>query len=170
MRNAARVTIERLAPTRLRIAMRESGPAILIFAGFVVVAVAAAFTLMPEARAEPAPLVGILAVALGWALFAWSSQEEYVVDHTTRSLTVFPVLRKPRELRVPEISSARVARTGYDDDRLVVELVGSNGKVLLRLPRLINTLTTSDQLHLGLLLADHLGIPLQGREEIEMTG
>ena len=62
----AQVTIERPTPARVRIAMREGGGGLVSFVVFVLVLATALYMLMPEARARPAPLLGLLAVASVW--------------------------------------------------------------------------------------------------------
>jgi hypothetical protein len=161
---AAEVTIERLAPGRVRIAVREGLAGIVQFVVFVALIAVALYALMPEARARPAPLLGLVIVALGWAGIARRAREEYVVDESARSVTARRMgLLEPGEDQVnaPEISAVRLARSGVDDDRLVVELLGPHRQVRLRLPRRVTTLTARDQSDIGRLVAEHLGVPLQ---------
>jgi hypothetical protein len=158
----AQVTIDRLTPAQVRIALREGGGGVVSFMVFVVVVATALYALMPQARAQPAPLVGFLAVALGWAGIGWRAREEYNVDQTTRSLTarhVWLVGQREEQVCAHEISAVRLARRG-PDDRFVVELLATNRQVRLRLPRRINTLTARDQSRIGRLVAEHLGVPL----------
>jgi len=160
---SAQVTIDRLTPAQVRIAMREGGGGVVGFVVFVLLVATALYALMPQARAQPAPLVGFLAVALGWASIGWRAREEYIVDQTERSLTarhVWLVGQREEQVRAHEISAVRLARRG-PDDRFVVELLATQGQVRLRLPRRINTLSARDQSRIGRLMAEHLGLPLQ---------
>jgi hypothetical protein len=160
---SAQVTVDRLTPAQVRIAMREGGGGVVSFIIFVVVVATALYALMPQARARPAPLVGFLAVALGWAGIGWRAREEYIVDQTARSLTarhVWLLGQREEHVSAHEISAVRLARRG-PDDRFVVELLANHRQVRLRLPRRINTLTARDQSRIGELVAQHLGVPLQ---------
>jgi hypothetical protein len=161
---SAEVTIDRLATGQVRIAMREGWGGIAWFVLFVVCVAVALFALMPQARAQPGWLIGVVAAALAWAGIARHGREEYLVDRQTRSVTARRsglLDRREDQVSGQEISAVRLARSGPDDDRLVVELLANQRVVRLRLPRRINTLTASDQASIGRLLAEHLDVPLQ---------
>jgi hypothetical protein len=140
------------------------------FVVFVAGVAAALYVLMPAARARPAPLVGVVTLALGWAGVARRAREEYLVDQPARTLTARRVGllgllgllgRREEQMGTHEISAVRLDRRGPDNDRLVVELVGIDRRVRLRLPRRVNTLTAHDQSTIARLLAEQLGVPLQ---------
>jgi hypothetical protein len=161
---SAEATIDHPSPGRVRIALREGGGGVAGFLGLVGAIVAALYVLMPAARAHPAPLGWLVAVAVGWAGIALTAREEYLVDQATRSLTARYVWLLGRgEVSVSglEIALVRMALSGPDDDRRVVELLGPDQEVRLRLPRRANTLSVSDQRSVGRLVAEHLGVPLQ---------
>jgi hypothetical protein len=161
---SAQATIAHLTSSQVRIALREGATGIATFVGFVVAVAAAIYGLMPTARVHPAPLFGVVGVALVWAGIAWSAREEYLVDQATRSLTAWHVsLLGRRELKVSaqEVALVRLALGGPDNDRRLVELVGTRREVRLRIPRRVNTLSASDQKSIGRLVAEHLGVPLQ---------
>jgi hypothetical protein len=161
---SAEATIDRHTPGQVRIALREGGAGIARFVGFVVAVAAALYVLMPAARAHPAPLVYVVAVVLLWAGIARSAREEYIVDQTTRSLTarhVWLLGRREMKVSAQEVSLVRQVIGGPDDDRRLVELLGTHREVRLRLPRRVNTLMASDQRIIGRLVAEHLDVPLE---------
>lgn len=161
---SAKATIARLAPGQVRIVLRESGAGVASFVGFVVAVAAAVYALTPAARAQPAPLGAVVAIALVWAGIARAAREEYLVDRTTRSLIARHVWlfgRGEEHVTEREVAMVRLASGGPDDDRRLVELVGPDQAVRLRVPRRVNTLTENDQQAIGQLLAEHLAVPLQ---------
>ena len=160
---SARVSVDRTTPGQVRITLREGPGGIVDFAAFVFVVAIGLYALMPNARAEPAPLLLFLAATLGWAGLAWRASEEYVVDETTRTLVANRVgLFYPgKHLGADEVTAVRLARR-EPDDRDVVELLGNRGKVVLRIPRRIGTLSAVDQVGIGEMVASHLGLELKG--------
>jgi hypothetical protein len=160
---SALVTLDRSTAGQIRIVLRESkggGVGFLVFVGIVAVGL---YLLMPAARNAPGPLVGLLAVAVGWAGFAMSAREEYIVDRDSRTVRArYWSLLGLREDQVKgeEIAAVRLGIGGPDDDRLLVELLEARGKVRLRLPRRVNTFSSSDQKTVGRLLAESLSLPV----------
>ena len=117
---SAQVTIDRLTPAQVRIAMREGSGGIVGFVVFVAVLATALYALMPQVRAQPVPLFGFLAVAFGWAGIGWRAREEYILDQSTRSLTARRrglLGQREERVYVHEISAVRLARRGPDERR-----------------------------------------------------
>ena len=115
---SAQVTIDRLTPAQVRIAMREGSGGIVGFVVFVAVLATALYALMPQVRAQPVPLFGFLAVAFGWAGIGWRAREEYILDQSTRSLTARRrglLGQREERVYVHEISAVRLARRGPDE-------------------------------------------------------
>ena len=160
---SAETTIAHAAPGHVRIDVREGGPGVIGYLGFVIIIAAAIYALMPAARANPLPLLLALAIAVAWALIARTAREEYLLDGTTRSLTaryVWLLGRREKQVNGSDVTSVRLVRGGPDDDRLLVELMGPGREVRLRMPKRVNTLSESDQEAVGRLVAEHLGVPL----------
>jgi hypothetical protein len=163
---SADVSIARPAAGQLRIVVREGWPGVATFVGLVAAVAAAVYALTPAARAQPGPLGVAVAAALLWAGIARNAREEYVVDRATRSLTTRHVwLFGTREEHVDGagIVAVRPATSGPDDDRRVVELLQPGATVRLRLPRRVNSLSAAGQSEVAGLLAEHLGVPVDGR-------
>jgi hypothetical protein len=161
---SAETSIAHDAPGHVRIVVREGGPGVEGYLGFVIIIAAAIYALMPAARANPLPLLLVLAIALAWAVIARTAREVYLLDGTARSLTAsYESLfgRREKQVSGSDVTSVRLARGGPNDDRLLVELMGRGREVRLRLPKRVNTLSASDQQEVGRLVAEHLGVPLQ---------
>jgi hypothetical protein len=162
---SARVTIDRVTPDQARITVREGSGGVVTFVLFVTGIAVVLSWLIPAARTSPGPLLLLVTIALAWSGIALSAREVYVVDRGTRTVAArYSWLFGHREDRLTagEIAAVRLGIGGPDDDRRLVELLGATGKVRLRLPRRVNTLTPMDQKTVGRLLAEYLSVPLQG--------
>jgi hypothetical protein len=159
----AEVTLDRDQPQRLRIVLREGGIDLLWFVAVVMAIVLALYLLSPDARAHPALLVGLSLAAVVWTLAARRAHEILTIDRAERTLTTQRVSvfgEREQQLNWRDISAIRLATIGLDSDRLVIELMGDQQHVALRLPRRIHTLSAEDQSGLGRLVSENLGVPL----------
>jgi hypothetical protein len=162
---SARVTIDRVTPDQAWITVREGVGGIATFVLFVTGIAVVLYWLIPAARTSPGPLLVLVTIALAWAGVALSAKEECIVDRGTRTVAArYTWLFGHREDRLTagEIGAVRLGIGGPDDDRRLVELLGTSGKVRLRLPRRVNTFTATDQKTVGRLLAEYLSVPVQG--------
>jgi hypothetical protein len=165
MSMSARVTIDQSDPDEIWIELRQNGAEVTRFCVFVFVVLGALYGLIPGARSTPGWLLALLGIAIGWSIIALMSREEYIVDGAEGTITVritSPLGNRREQFRAGEVAAVRLAIGGPDDDRRLVELVAPNGKLRLRVPRRLTTLSAGDQGEIGRTLADTLGVPLRG--------
>jgi hypothetical protein len=161
---SAEATIEHLPAGQVRIALREDGAGVATFVGFVVTIAASVYLLMPPARAQPVPLLGMVAVAVVWAVVARRAREEYLLDQAKRVVTArhrWLFGQGENQVGAQQVAIVLLTLGGPDNDRRLVELLGPGRELRLRVPRRVNTLTPSDQRAIGQLLAEYLGVPLR---------
>lgn len=135
------------------------------FGVFVLVILAALYVLIPEARTAPGWLVALLALTSGWSVVALAAREVYLFDEAAGTIDVLrsSLLSRPRQrLGAADVAAVRIVTGGPDNDRLLVELVAAAGKLRLRMPRRLTTLSAAGQSEIGRLIAEQLGVPLRG--------
>jgi hypothetical protein len=158
---SASITIDHPAPHQLRLVLRQGSGEVTRFLFFVLLIAGALLLLVPQARTTPAPLLGLVGVAIAWCAVSSSAHESYLFDPTARTAHVqrSSALWRSNELvSLEAVRAVQLAVRGPDDNRRVVELVTHDGRVQLRLPRRLNTLSASDHADVGRLIADHLDV------------
>jgi hypothetical protein len=162
-RMSARVSVDIDELGQIRIALRQSGSEVLLFGLFVVGVVIAVYALMAQARTSAQWLFVLLGLGATWSVIAMTAREDYAIDgrlgvvDATRSSVLG---RARRELSTGEVAAVRLAITGPDDNRRLIELVNSDGGAQLSIPWRLTTLSPTDQWEVGQLIAHGLGVPL----------
>jgi hypothetical protein len=160
---AARISIDQPASHQMQLLLRQDSGEIVRFLLFVLLIAGALFVLIPQVRSSPAPLLGLVGVAIAWGAIAASASECYLFDRTARTVHIERLSLLGRTEKLVSIQRAvavqQVVR-GPDDNRLVLELITGWGEMQLRLPRRLTTLEPGEERRVGRLVADHLGLPL----------
>ena len=168
---SANVSIDTPTADRLRIELRQNVGEVAQFGMFVTAVIGGVYALMAGARASPGWLLGILALAVAWSAIALTACEVYTIDSATGTIDVTRsslLSHRSRLLATRDVAVVRLRIGGTDDDRRLIELVGSAGMTLVCLPRRFTTLSDATQLDLGHAIARCLGVPL--RDEIPRKG
>jgi hypothetical protein len=158
---SANVTIDS-RPNRLRIELRQTLGEVVRLGLFVAVLVVAVYALTPAARSSPGWLLALLALAAVWSTIALSAREIYTLDRTAGAIIAerSSLLGARRQtLESSEVAAVHLAMGGPDDNRRLVELVDREGRLRLRLPGRITTLSERDQSEIGRAIAACLGVP-----------
>jgi hypothetical protein len=159
----ARIIIEQPTSDQLQLLLRQDFGEVMRFLFFVLFTAGALFVLIPQVRSWPAPLLGLLGGGIAWGAIAASASECYLFDRTARTLRIERLSLLGRTEQLISIQRAvavqQVVR-GPQDNRLVLELITGWGEMQLRLPHRLITLEPGEQLRVGRLIADHLGLPL----------
>src|SRR5262249_37301856 len=116
----------------------------------------------PAARSSPGWLLALLALGAVWSTIALSAREIYAIDRTAGAIIAerSSLLGARRQmLESSEVAAVRLALGGPDDNRRLVELVDRDGRLRLRLPGRITTLSERDQSEVGRAIAGYLGVP-----------
>ena len=161
---SAESKIEYLSADRVCITLRESWTGIIIFISFVILIMIMFYRLTPAAQLNLMPLIGPVVLACIWSGIARNYSEEYLFNQSTYSLRVLRqglLGKKVVNISATEISYVRLSIHGVETRRYVVELIGSQEKVRVRMPHRVNTLTVSDQKHIGQLVSKLLDVSLQ---------
>src|SRR5687768_4717893 len=84
----AQISIEQPAPHQIQLVLRQDSGEVARFMVFVLVIAGALFLVMPQARSEPALLLGLVGVAVAWCVVAASARELYLFDRSARTVRV----------------------------------------------------------------------------------
>ena len=161
----ARVTIDHPGRGVLRIELRQDAGEAIRFAAFVVIVAGALYALTPAVRAAPGWLVALTFLAATWAAIALTAREEYTIDTLAESIVatrVSAIGSRQQSIGTQEVAAVRITIGGPDDNRRLVELLGSDGAPRLRLPGRMTTLSEADQTAVGEAIAEHLGVRCRG--------